>query len=82
MEGSGGVIVGHVGMKWRGESDWDEGEGSEGECWMVVLKDEDGRRGKLVRSVGYAEKTAAVGRWRLTMDGVFVLETAYEAGKF
>lgn len=64
-------------MSWEGESDWDE-EVSEGESVMAVLKDTP-TSGRLLRSVGYAETVPAVGQWHMTADGVFVLQTAYEA---
>lgn len=65
-------------MSWEGESDWDTDETSEGSSTMAVVKDADAK-GRLLRSVGYAETIPAVGEWEMTPDGVFVLTTPYEA---
>ncbi|CAN8074994.1 unnamed protein product [Agarophyton chilense] len=67
-------------MSWEGESDWDDDTDGElsGHTMLAVTKDTDSR-GKLLRSSGYAETIPAVGEWRMTDDGVFVLETPYEA---
>lgn len=64
-------------MSWEGESDWDD-EVSQGESVMSVIKDTSDS-GRLLRSAGYAETIPAVGKWRMTSDGVFVLETYYDA---
>lgn len=64
-------------MSWEGESDWDD-EVSEGESVMSVIKDGE-RHGRLLRSVGYAETIPAVGTWEMSDDGVFTLETSYDA---
>lgn len=70
-------IVFSIKMAWEGESDWDD-EVSEGESVMSVLKDGE-RHGRLLRSLGYAETIPAVGTWEMTADGVFVLNTLYDA---
>lgn len=65
-------------MSWEGESDWDEEEVMEGSATMALIKDGE-RHGRLLRSVGYAETIPAVGEWEMTEDGVFVLNTFYDA---
>lgn len=65
-------------MSWEGESDWDDDEVMEGSTVMSVIKDSP-TKGRLLRSVGYAETIPAVGHWEMTPDGVFVLNTAYDA---
>lgn len=70
-------IMTGVKMSWEGESDWDE-ETSEGESVLCVIKD-GARHGRLLRSIGYAETIPAVGNWEMTEDGVFVLDTTYDA---
>lgn len=65
-------------MDWEGESDWDDEEVLAGSATMAVIKDEP-TRGRLLRSVGYAETIPAVGDWEMTDEGVFVLKTFYEA---
>ncbi|KAI0562103.1 Calycin [Gracilaria domingensis] len=67
-------------MSWEGESDWDddtEGDLS-GHTVLAVTKDTD-NSGRLLRNTGYAETIPAIGEWRMTDEGVFVLETPYEA---
>lgn len=70
-------IMTSVKMSWEGESDWDE-ETSEGESVLCVIKD-GAQHGRLLRSIGYAETIPAVGNWEMTEDGVFVLDTMYDA---
>lgn len=64
-------------MSWEGESDWDD-EISEGESVMAVIKDGDDY-GRLLRSVGYAETVPAIGKWEMSNEGVFMLNTFYGA---
>jgi phycoerythrin-associated linker protein len=67
-------------MSWQGESDWDDNEVSEGSCLLVPIAEPGGdkRRGKLLRSQGYAEVMPAVGDYRFTAEGEFVLITPYD----
>lgn len=65
-------------MSWEGESDWDDDEVMEGSTVMSVIKDNP-TKGRLLRSMGYAETIPAVGNWEMTPDGVFVLNTFYDA---
>ncbi len=66
-------------MAWQGESDWDDDEKTEGSCLLVPIADPEGAPncGKLLRSTGYAEEMPAVGEYRFTEEGVFVLITPY-----
>lgn len=66
------------GMSWEGTSDWDDEEVMEGSTVMSVIKDGE-NHGRLLRSVGYAETIPAVGEWEMTAEGVFVLNTFYDA---
>ncbi len=67
-------------MAWEGESDWDDDEKTEGSCLLVPIADPNGvaNQGKLLRSKGYAEEMPAVGEYRFTEEGVFVLITPYD----
>lgn len=68
-------------MSWKGESDWDEDnpEVLEGTTVLVPIPDaQDPNRGQLLRDRGYAEEMAAVGEYRFTEDGTFVLLTQYD----
>ncbi len=65
-------------MSWEGESDWDDDEVMSGSTVMSVIKDGP-TKGRLLRSMGYAEEIPAVGQWEMTPDGVFVLNTFYDA---
>ncbi|MDY6937033.1 MAG: phycobiliprotein lyase [Cyanobacteriota bacterium] len=67
------------GMKWQGESDWDDDETIEGSCILVPVPDRERPNcGKLLRSQGYAETMPAAGEYHLTEDGTFVLHTQYD----
>ena len=66
-------------MAWEGESDWDDDVKTEGSCLLVPIPDlDDPTKGKLLRSAGYAETVPAVGEYRFTEEGMFVLETPYD----
>lgn len=67
-------------MAWKGESDWDDNEISEGSCLLVPVAEpgSNGQRGQLLRSQGYAETMPALGKYRFTEEGVFVLITPYD----
>ncbi|MEB3828940.1 phycobiliprotein lyase [Phormidium sp. CCY1219] len=66
-------------MSWAGESDWDEDEKLTGSCVLVPIPElKQLRRGKLLRSQGYAETMPAVGHYHITEDGTFVLLTEYD----
>lgn len=65
-------------MSWEGESDWDDDEAMSGSTVMAVVKDGPSH-GRLLRSVGYAETIPSVGTWQMNEDGVFILDTFYDA---
>ena len=66
-------------MAWEGESDWDDDVKTEGSCLLVPIPDlDDPTKGQLLRSAGYAETVPAVGEYRFTEEGMFVLETPYD----
>lgn len=66
-------------MSWQGESDWDDDEVIKGSCVLVPIPDKDNlKKGKLLRSQGYAETIPAVGEYYITEDGTFVLHTEYD----
>ena len=75
-----GAAVAPFHMAWQGESDWDDDEKTKGSCLLVPIADPDGvaTQGKLLRSKGYAEEMPAVGEYRFTEEGVFVLITPYD----
>ena len=67
-------------MSWEGESDWDENEIIKGSCVLVPIPEDDNlKKGKLLRSQGYAETVSAVGEYYITEDDTFVLYTEYES---
>ncbi|MDY6803686.1 MAG: phycobiliprotein lyase [Cyanobacteriota bacterium] len=66
-------------MSWEGESDWDEGETSEGTTILVPIPDPDSpKSGRLLRDQGYAETIPAIGKYQIGEDGTFVLLTEYD----
>lgn len=64
-------------MSWEGESDWDEGETSEGTTILVPIPDSP-TSGRLLRDQGYAETIPAIGKYQIGEDGTFVLLTEYD----
>ncbi len=66
-------------MSWEGESDWDEKEVLKGSTILVPIPDSKlANQGKLLRDRGYAETMPAVGEYKITEDGVFILNTEYD----
>jgi phycoerythrin-associated linker protein len=66
-------------MSWEGQSDWDEDEVLKGSTVLVPIPDPNlPNRGQLLRDRGYAETIPAAGRYQITADGVFILETEYD----
>lgn len=64
-------------VTWQGTSDWDENATSDGSCLLVPVPESD-TTGRLLRSQGYTETIPAVGHYRFSDDGAFVLVTPYE----
>ena len=65
-------------MSWEGESDWDEEEVLKGSTLLVPIPDEQPGSGRLLREQGYAETMPAIGKYRFSDDGAFILETSYD----
>ena len=66
-------------MSWQGESDWDENEIIKGSCILVPIPNTNNlKKGKLLRSQGYAETIPAMGEYYITEDETFVLHTEYD----
>jgi phycoerythrin-associated linker protein len=66
-------------MSWEGESDWNEEEVLKGTTVLVPIPDADNpTKGRLLRDQGYAETIPSVGKYHITEDSVFVLETEYD----
>jgi phycoerythrin-associated linker protein len=66
-------------MSWEGESDWDEAEAFKGTTILVPIPDSDNpKSGRLLRDQGYAETIPSIGKYHISEDGIFILETEYE----
>ena len=73
------LVVSPFQVSWEGQSDWDEDQVLAGTSILVPVPDPDQVNcGKLLRDQGYAETMEAVGDYRLTEDGTFILVTAYD----
>jgi len=67
-------------MSWQGESDWDENEIIKGSSVLVPIPDINNlKKGKLLRSQGYAETVPAAGEYYITEDETFILYTEYDS---
>ncbi|MCL2924858.1 MAG: phycobiliprotein lyase [Trichodesmium sp. MAG_R04] len=67
-------------MSWQGESDWDENEIIKGSSVLVPIPDINNlKKGKLLRSQGYAETIPAAGEYYITEDETFILYTEYDS---
>lgn len=65
-------------VSWDGTMAWDE-EKHQGSTVLVTVPDGPGSpTGKLLREVGYAEKTPVAGRYVMGEDGALTLITEYE----
>ena len=65
-------------VEWQGVMGWDrEGEQQNGSTVMVLIP-QDARSGRLLREVGYAEKTPVAGGYRMDETGAMTLVTEYE----
>ena len=66
-------------MKWEADTDWEPenpGEVSKGECLLIPVP-ENNSKGRLIRSIGYAESEEAISSYQLLEDGTFILNTQY-----
>ncbi len=65
-------------VTWNGTMEWDE-EKHTGSTVLVSVPDEDNaHEGKLLREMGYAEKTPVAGRYKMGSDDALTLTTEYE----
>ncbi len=65
-------------VSWNGTMEWDQ-EKHTGSTVLVPVPDPDNpHSGKLLREMGYAEKTPVAGRYIMGSDGVLTLITEYE----
>jgi phycoerythrin-associated linker protein len=66
-------------MSWEGESDWEEGEVSQGTTILVPIPAaNEPQKGQLLRDRGYAETVPSVGNYQISEDGIFSLLTPYD----
>ncbi|MBF2099073.1 MAG: phycobiliprotein lyase [Gloeomargaritaceae cyanobacterium C42_A2020_066] len=68
-------------VTWQGTMAWDkEGEKQTGSTVMVLVpEDAAGRQGKLLREMGYMEKTPVVGEFHMDAEDALVLVTEYDS---
>jgi hypothetical protein len=74
------TAIGGAYVKWDGTMAWDkeDGETHSGETvFALVPDDETGRKGKLLREVGYAEVMPVIGRYEIDDEEALVLITDY-----
>lgn len=72
-------VVSPFRMAWQADSDWepdDPAAVSSGSCILIPVPDTE-RKGKLLRSVGYAEAESAESTYHFLDDDTFILHTAY-----
>lgn len=66
-------------VAWQGVMGWDkEGEQQNGSTVMVLIPTDE-RSGKLLREVGYAEKSPVAGFYQMDETGAMTLVTEYES---
>jgi hypothetical protein len=74
------TAIGGAYVKWDGTMAWDkeDGETHSGETvFALVPDDETGRKGKLLREVGYVEVVPVIGRYEIDDEEALVLITDY-----
>ncbi len=65
-------------VNWNGTMEWDE-EKHTGSTVLVPIPDADNpNEGKLLREMGYAEKTPVAGTYKVGEDGALTLTTEYQ----
>lgn len=72
-------VVAPFRMTWQADSDWepeDPAAVSSGSCILIPVPGSD-RKGKLLRSVGYAEAESAASTYHFLDDNTFILHTVY-----
>jgi hypothetical protein len=65
-------------VSWNGTMEWDEEKHSGSTVLVPVPDAEDPQQGKLLREMGYAEKTPVAGRYMMGSDKALTLITDYE----
>ncbi|MBE9029777.1 phycobiliprotein lyase [filamentous cyanobacterium LEGE 11480] len=76
------LAIGGANVTWEGTMAWDrnDGEVHEGKtAFALVPDDETGRKGRLLRELGYAEIVPVVGRYEMDEEDGLVLLTDYES---
>ncbi|MCS7032107.1 MAG: phycobiliprotein lyase [Gloeomargarita sp. SKYG116] len=64
-------------VEWQGVMGWDrEGDQQNGSTVMVLIPSDE-RSGRLLREVGYAEKSPVAGQYQMDETGAMVLTTEY-----
>jgi phycoerythrin-associated linker protein len=72
-------VVSPFRMTWQADSDWepeDPNAVSSGSCILIPVPETE-RKGKLLRSIGYAEAESAASSYHFLDDNTFILHTAY-----
>lgn len=65
-------------VSWNGTMEWDEEKHSGSTVLVPVPNADNANEGKLLREMGYAEKTPVAGRYIMGSDGALTLITEYE----
>ncbi len=65
-------------VTWNGTMEWDEEKHNGSTVLVIVPNEDDADEGKLLREMGYAEKTPVAGSYKMGSDGALTLVTEYE----
>ncbi|MDF5721694.1 MAG: phycobiliprotein lyase [Rhizonema sp. PD37] len=65
-------------VTWNGTMEWDEEKHNGSTVLVIVPNEDDPDEGKLLREMGYAEKTPVAGSYKMGSDGALTLVTEYE----
>jgi len=67
-------------ISWEATSDWEVNETNESSSGFSLLIPIpiSSTEGQIIRSLGYAEKTKAISKYKFLSDGTFTLSTVYE----
>ena len=65
-------------VTWNGTMEWDEEKHNGSTVLAIVPNEDDPDEGKLLREMGYAEKTPVAGSYKIGSDGALTLVTEYE----
>ena len=72
-------VVSPFRMAWQADSDWEPEDPtavSSGSCILIPVPESE-RKGKLLRSVGYAQAESAASTYHFLDDDTFILHTTY-----